>query len=132
VSTVLQGTSATNKPRVGRWRIIPGRAPLVPRTESRSHLVIRRPAGPCGSAITSRRHYGHVHDAGTIWPDYTAAGRATIPPRDSDDHHHGHLLPPGHVSRLKVCHDSNLKATCPGAGVPLGEEVNDRPRFLDS
>jgi len=59
VSTVLPGMSATNKPRVGRLRITPGRAPLVPRTEPRSHLVIRHPAGPCGSAVTSRPHYGH-------------------------------------------------------------------------
>jgi len=26
----------------------------------------------------------------------------------------------------------NLEATCPRAGIPFGEEVNERPRFFDS
>ena len=69
----------------------------------------------------------------TIWPDYTAAGRATTPPRDSDDHHHGHVLPPGHVSRMKSCHDSKLGSYVSPRGNPLkrgSRRPTPSPRFV--
>jgi len=132
VSTVSPSTSATNKPRAGRLRITSGRVPRVPRTKSRAHLVIRREASPCGSAITSRPHDGRVPGAVRVGPTTQPRGgppprRATVMITTTATYSHPDTWPGWRVATTR-----KLDATCPHAGIPLGEEVDDRPRLLDA
>ena len=133
MSTVSPSMSATNKPRAGRLRITSGRVPRVPRTESRAHLVIRREASPCGSAITSHPPHGRrVPDAGRVGP--TARPRGGSPPRRATVMitTTATYSPSDTWPGWRVATTRKLDATCPHAGIPLGEEVDDRPRLLDA
>jgi len=131
VSTVSSGTSATNKPRMGRLRITHGRAPCpagqipIPRCgppSDRFILVSRRVPPPPGSVQTIPATWPCLEIRGGPPSRGTAVMVATAATCPHPDTCHGQ----------KSATTRNLEATCPRAGIPLGEEVNDRPILFDS
>jgi len=131
VSTVSKGTSATNKPRVGRFRITHGSArcaagqiPIPPEDpmSNRCLLVSRLVPPPSGCTHTVRSTAPGLGPRGEPplrCPAVMVATAATCPHQDT-------------CLGQRSATIRNLEATCPRVGTPLGEDANDRPRFFNS